>query len=956
MQHHTSNFIGQKMSILQRFYNLSIGRKQLIALIASELVSIIGIGVVGTSIISSSLRAQLAEQAKSEVAVGDTSYNIKINQMGFGFRGQSDNAAIINAASIHDSGRNVTGGLRTQVKQILQNEIKAREIEYATLVGRDLKIVLNANRERRGQTFNPDNLVRDVIKTGQQIKASGIVSLSELTKESPPSLQALKDSFQQQNALIRYTATPVKDRVTRAIIGVLISGDIVNGKNDIVKKTVVDTGGGYSAIYQRQPKGGFALASSLNQGESDTLNRAEANLTLPPDGELLLNEVVNAATKSSKSEAVTARIKLGNQTYTMAATAVPNRIIQGPNGPQKDFGVEAPVAILVRGTPETALNRSINRGVLIELLTVIVALVLIGIWSIILRRSIVKPIVNLQRTANQYAAGDRTSRAEVFATDEVGELAVNFNRMADKLTRQAIRQEKETKLALQLNNVAANIRETLNTDQIFKATVSNTREALQVDRVIFYRYDNYNIPQLVAESVNYEWEAASESKVTQIKVTAEGKVGNVLAVENIEAGNFPLEYLQQLRKLNVKSHLLAPVFVNKQLYGWLVAHQCSTFRQWEEIEINLFSQVAIQVGYALEQSQLLQQIEQGLENAEKTSEQERKEKEALQMQLLELLDNIEGAAGGDLTVRADVSDGEIGTVADFFNSIVESLRSIVTKVKTSANQVNTAIGSNENAIRQLAEEALSQAKEITSTLDAVDNMSQSMQEIATSAQEAALVAGNAKNTANQSGKAMDLTVQNILRLRTTVGETAKKVKRLGESTQEINRAVALINQISMQTNLLAINAGIEASRAGGEGQGFAVVAEEVGELAAKSANATKEIEKIVENIQRETSELAQAMEVGTAQVVEGTKIVEDAKHSLTQILTVSQQIDLLVQSISGATTSQAKTSHNVSQLIKQIAGVSERTSTSSLQVSQSLQKTVEISQELQEIVETFKVS
>lgn len=948
MQHNTSNFLGPKMSILQRFYNLSIGRKQLIALVASEVISVIGIGVIGLIVIRSSLLNQLSTQAKSEITVADTNYNIKINQMGFGFRGQSDNAAIINAASIHNSGRYVGGGLRKQVKEILQNEIKARNIEYATLVGKDLRIILNANNSRSGEKFNPDNLVSDVLRSGQQIKANGIISLSEFTKESPPSLKALKDSFNEKKALIRYTATPVKNRVTQAIIGVLISGDIVNGKDEIVRKTLEATGGGYNAIYLRQATGEFALASSLNQAESENLNQAIDNVKLPPEGEYLLNTVAQA----SEGETVTTRMKVGEKIYTMAAKAIPNRIVEGSSGKQNIFAV----GILVRGTPEDAINSAIDQARLVELLSVAFALVIIGIWAAILRRAIIKPITNLQETAKKYASGDRTARAEIFAADEIGELTVNFNRMADKITQQVSRQEKETKFALQLNNIAANIRETLNTDRILKATVSTTREALQLDRVIFYHYDKQNIPQLIAESVSYEWEAASERKVTQIEITPETKLGSVQIIENIETANFAPEYLQQLRKLDVKSHLLAPVFVNKQPYGLLIAHQCSRYRQWEEIEINLFSQVAIQVGYALEQAQLVQQIEQGLKSAEITSEEERKQKEALQMQLLELLNSIEGAAGGDLTVRAEVSDGEIGTVADFFNSIVESLRSIVTKVKSSATQVNTAIGSNENAIRRLAEEAITQAKEINHTLDAVDNMSQSMREIATSAQKAALIADNAKSTAVQSGKAMDLTVQNILHLRTTVGETAKKVKRLGESTQEINRVVALINQISMQTNLLAINAGIEASRAGGESQGFAVVAEEVGELAARSANATKEIEKIVENIQRETGELAQAMELGTATVVEGTKIVEDAKYSLAQILTVSEQIDSLVKSISGATISQAQTSQSVSQLMKQIAGVSELTSTSSRKVSKSLQETVEISQELQEIVETFKVS
>ncbi|RCJ41224.1 chemotaxis protein [Nostoc minutum NIES-26] len=338
------------------------------------------------------------------------------------------------------------------------------------------------------------------------------------------------------------------------------------------------------------------------------------------------------------------------------------------------------------------------------------------------------------------------------------------------------------------------------------------------------------------------------------------------------------------------------------------------------------------------------------------SKEELQQTEALQQQLLELLNNVEGAARGDLTVRADVTTGEIGTVADFFNSIVESLRDIVTQVKQAATQVNGAIGSNEGAIRQLAEEALKQAAEINRTLDAVDQMTHSMQAVAASAQQAAIVANHAADNATKSGQAMDLTVYNILSLRETVGDTAKKVKRLGESSQQISRVVSLINQIAMQTNLLAINASIEAARAGEEGQGFAVVAEEVGELAVRSAAATQEIEEIVENIQRETSEVVQAMEIGTTQVVEGTRIVEEAKQSLSQILDVSRQIDSLVQSISTATTSQVETSKTVSQLMKDIAAVSQRTSDSSRHVSESLQQTVEISHQLQETVETFKVS
>lgn len=182
------------------------------------------------------------------------------------------------------------------------------------------------------------------------------------------------------------------------------------------------------------------------------------------------------------------------------------------------------------------------------------------------------------------------------------------------------------------------------------------------------------------------------------------------------------------------------------------------------------------------------------------------------------------------------------------------------------------------------------------------------------------------------------------------------MKRLGESSQQISKAVSLINQIALQTNLLAINASIEAARAGEEGRGFAVVAEEVGQLAAQSASATKEIEKIVESIQKETSAVVEAMELGTTQVVEGTRLAEKTKGSLGQIVDVSRQIDELLQSISQATVSQANTSESVTQLMEEVAKISQQTSDSSRQVSSSLQETLTISQQLQESMETFKVS
>ncbi len=930
---------------LKKFYNLPISRKQLIALIFCQLVSILGIGIGGTLIITQGLRNQLLEQAKSEVAVSDINYNIKINQMGFGFRGQSDNAAIIRAATLNDSNQALNSNLRISVKKILQNEIKARNIEYATLIGKDLKIIVNANTDRTGETFNPNELVSMVLEDGQQIKASAIVSASELSQESPP----LPEGFTNQDALIRYTVTPVRNLQTQEVIGALVSGDIVNGKDAIVKETLKSFDGGYSAVYLNQA-GEFNLATSLQSGSQENINRATPNIPLPPSAKSLLE-----AAAETKGQVFTKRISIGGINYTVAAKAVPNQIIEGK---KPDYSEQSP-AILVRGTPEASMNYLLTQSLVQQALTVLVALLLIGFWAVILRRAMILPIENLQETAQKFANGDRTSRVEVFASDEIGDLAVSFNTMAEKISEQVLRQETEAKVALQLNQITNRIRETLNTETILKTLVTSTRETLQVNRVVFYRL-NESQGEIVAESVDYSLSAVIGKKVDDpyqvIEYPDEYEVGSIKVVENIQDLRLTQSSLEQLRDLDVKAFLLAPVFCNNKIYGLFAAHDCAGNRSWEDIEINLFRQVAIQTGYALEQAELLQQIQHKRQTAETISEQEKQLKEQLQMQLLELLGNIEGAANGDLTVRADVIEGDIGTVADFFNSIIESLREIVTEVKTSASQVNDSLGSNSSAISKLAEEAKTQASEISRTLDAVDSMNNSMKTVAQNAHEAAIVANSAANTAAKSGTAMDLTVDNIIHLRETVGDTAKKVKRLGESTQEISRVVALINQISMQTNLLAINAGIEAARAGEEGQGFAVVAEEVGELAARSASATKEIEQVVENIQRETSELVESMEVGVSQVVEGTRVVEGAKYSLNEILEVSNQIDTLVKSISEATASQVKTSQEVSHLMKDIADISKRTTVSSEEVSNSLHKAVEISQRLQDSVGTFTVT
>lgn len=584
---------------------------------------------------------------------------------------------------------------------------------------------------------------------------------------------------------------------------------------------------------------------------------------------------------------------------------------------------------------------------------------LVSAIAVYLANRATHPIVIATEAVEKLGQGKLNTRIVVEGEDELAILGSNINLMASQLQTSLQQQSAETQRVRALNDITARIRDAAKIEDIYQIAVKSARETLHTDRAIVYLFDEKWQGTVVAESVGHSWPQALGANIADPcfaeQYVEKYKRGRVKAVENIYEAGLTQCYLGQLEPFKVKANLVAPILAYNQLHGLLVVHQCSTTRAWQEPEITFFKQVAIELGLALDRLNYLAQITTAREKAETLAQEQRQQKEALQHQLLELLGDIEGVARGDLTVRAEVTAGEIGTVADFFNSVVESLRSIVTKVKQAATQVNASLGENEDAIQLLSSSALKQADETIRTLDSLQAMTYSIQEVAENARQAATVARRASKTAVTSGVAMERTVENIFSLRDTVSDTAQKVKRLGESSQRISKVASLIEQIALQTNLLAINAGIEAARAGEQGHGFAVVAEEVGELAARSAEATQEIELIVDSIRKETAEVVEAMELGTHQVVEGTQLVEDAKYSLNEILEVSRQIDSLVQSISSATVSQAQTSEAVTELMKEIAQSSEDTSNSTRQMSSALQVTVAIAQELQASVSTFNV-
>jgi methyl-accepting chemotaxis protein PixJ len=564
-------------------------------------------------------------------------------------------------------------------------------------------------------------------------------------------------------------------------------------------------------------------------------------------------------------------------------------------------------------------------------------------------------------------------------------VAMQQSETVEQLQRRSEEVAKAAERDRAVGKVIDRIRQSLDIDSIFNTTTKEVRTLLSADRVAVYQFNPDWSGLFVSESVSPQWnslidkqyrierlqESVSVCKAMQsliatskqqtadtyLQDTQGGELKNRKAyvIADIYQAGFSDCYIEVLEQYQARSYAIVPIFQGQQLWGMLAAYQNSGSRQWEQPEVGLLGQIADQLGVALLQAEYLKKLETQSLQVTEAAGREKAAKEVLQKGAMQLLSAVRPALNGDLTVRAPITEDELGTIADAYNNTLQALRQIVIQVQAAAQQVAQTSANSNASLTGLTHLAEQQSQEISDALDEIQQMVDSTQYVAANAEAVQAAVQQANETVESGDAAMNLTVEAIQAIRETVAQTSKKIKRLSESSQKISKVVNLISSFATQTNVLALNAAIEATRAGEYGKGFAVVADEVRSLSRQSAAATIEIEKLVQEIQQETGEVALAMETGIQQVVEGTNLVSETRLNLNAIVAATAEISQLLQRITDSTQGQMLQSVSATASMKDIANIANRTSTEAHQIAVVFQQLSQMAQELLASASKFKV-
>jgi len=329
--------------------------------------------------------------------------------------------------------------------------------------------------------------------------------------------------------------------------------------------------------------------------------------------------------------------------------------------------------------------------------------------------------------------------------------------------------------------------------------------------------------------------------------------------------------------------------------------------------------------------------------------------DANQQSILRLLDEMGDLADGDLTVEATVTEDVTGAIADSINYAIDALRNLVATINDTSEKVAASAQETRTTTLQLAQASDVQTRQIANATQAIKSMTHAIDEVAHNATESAEVASRSVEVAGRGAQTVRDTIQGMDAIREQIQETSKRIKRLGESSQEIGEIVELIDDIADQTNILALNAAMQAAMAGEAGRGFAVVADEVQRLAERSGNATKQIEALVRTIQADTNEAVSSMEASTSGVVEGANLAENAGDALREIENVSTYIADQTRRIADSAQNQSQEAGKIDSTVTAIQEITKRNADGTRRTADSVETLADLAVELQHSVAGFRL-
>jgi methyl-accepting chemotaxis protein PixJ len=536
------------------------------------------------------------------------------------------------------------------------------------------------------------------------------------------------------------------------------------------------------------------------------------------------------------------------------------------------------------------------------------------------------------------------------------EYLTQLQAQADQMTRAA-------QVRHAVTEIIPKILQSQSLEVTFQVANQMIRRMLKCDRVAIHRFNPDWSCTLVAESAarGVDFLSGNDLEVVwpqiDLQETQGGPYRNheTLIVNNIHTVGYSSYEIEALEDLELKAFVVVPIFKRQQLWGVLGAYQTTAHRSWTEAEISALNQIAIQISVAMQQLDYLEQLQQQSEQLAEAAEREKLAKEKLQQEVMHLLLAVRPALDGDLTVRVPVTENEVGTIADVYNNTLGSLRQIVSQMLAASNQVTQTSQASEAAIAKLTLRAQEQCETLNEALEQVQIVRFSARTVESNAAQVNAAVQQAKETVTAGDTTINRTVDEMENIQETVVEASERLQRLSESFQKISRVVNLISNFTTQTQLLALNASIEATRAGEYGRGFAVVANEVRSLARQSADAAIEIDQLVQEIQGGLTEVSTAMQTGMQHVVAGTTVVMDARQNLNAIVDTTTQISQLIAGISQATHDQSQQCQSLTETMTEAAFLTDQTAEESKAVSTSFKDLLTMAEDLQAKSQRFKV-